>query len=220
VFKNVTLAVPVINTLEAVALVNVGLNPLAIVWANEAVVAVAAKLALSAFTTLLAVRLNVEPSPLVNVVVALLIDAVTNNEPVFVVTAEPVFTIIGNVVPSPLVNVIVFELTEAVNKLFDANDAVVANDADVEVVANDADVEVVANEALVAVEANEAEVAVEAKLALVANEAETAFNTNDAVVANDAEVAVSALEEVIAKLPVIVFPKPSCNSLPLICVRN
>ena len=65
-----------------------------------------------------------------NVVVALLIDAVTNKLPVFTVTAEPVFTVIGNVVPSPLVNVIVFELTEAVNTLFNASDAVVANDAE------------------------------------------------------------------------------------------
>jgi len=36
-----------------------------------------------AFTTLLVTRANVEPSPLVNVVVALLIDAVVMNEPVF-----------------------------------------------------------------------------------------------------------------------------------------
>jgi hypothetical protein len=93
------------------------------VVANDAEVAT---LALLAFTTLLAVILNVEPSPLVNVVVALLIDAVVSNEPVLTVTAEPVFTTIGNVEPSPLVNVIVFELTEAVNTLFKDNDAVIA----------------------------------------------------------------------------------------------
>jgi len=78
--------VPVINTLEAVTSANVGLNPFAIVEANDAVVAnddEVATLALSAFTTLLTVRANVEPSPLVNVVVALLIDAVVTNEPVF-----------------------------------------------------------------------------------------------------------------------------------------
>ena len=104
-----------------------------------------------------------------NVVVALLIDAVVNNEPVLTVTAEPVFTIIGNVEPSPLVNVITL-LTAL---------AVVNNDAVDTVV--------------------------------------PAFKANEAVVANEADI---ACDEVIAKLPVIVFPKPSCNSLPLICVRN
>jgi hypothetical protein len=44
-----------------------------------------------------------------------------------------------------------------------------------------------------------------------------AFKANEAVVANDDDI---ACDEVINKLPVIVFPKPSCNSLPLICVRN
>ena len=44
-----------------------------------------------------------------------------------------------------------------------------------------------------------------------------AFKAKLAVVANEAD---TACDEVIAKLPVIVFPKPSCNSLPLICVRN
>ena len=44
-----------------------------------------------------------------------------------------------------------------------------------------------------------------------------AFKANEAVVANEDDI---ACEEVIAKLPVIVFPSPSCSSLPLICVRN
>ena len=46
-----------------------------------------------------------------NVVVAFDIDAVTNNEPVLTVTAEPVFTVKLNVEPSPLVKVKVLELT-------------------------------------------------------------------------------------------------------------
>jgi hypothetical protein len=56
---------------------------------------------------------------------------------------------------------------------------------------------------------------------LVANEAVTAvvaFKAYEALVAvnaYEAVVAVSAFEEVINKLPVIVVPKPVCNSLPL-----
>jgi hypothetical protein len=49
--------------------------------------------------------------------------------------------------------------------------------------------------------------------AVVANEELTAFNTYDAVVA------LLANEAVIDKLPEIVFPSPSCNSLPLFCTR-
>ena len=63
-----------------------------------------------------------------NVVVALLIDAVVNNEPVLTVTAEPVFTIIGNVEPSPLVNVIVFDDTDAVTIASGVKDELTAND--------------------------------------------------------------------------------------------
>ena len=103
--------------------------------AYEADVAALLNEALVAFTTLLVVRLNVLPSPLVNVVVALLIDAVVNNEPVL--TVAPAF---------------------------------------------------------------------KAKLAV------TAY---DELTACEAEIALSALEAVISKLPVIVFPKPVCNSLPL-----
>ena len=47
-----------------------------------------------------------------NVVVAFDIDAVTNNEPVLTVTAEPVFTVKLNVEPSPLVKVKVLELIQ------------------------------------------------------------------------------------------------------------
>jgi hypothetical protein len=41
-------------------------------------------------------------------------EAVTNNDAVGVVIADPVLTIIGNVLPSPLVNVIVFDDMDAV----------------------------------------------------------------------------------------------------------
>ena len=70
-----------------------------------------------------------------NVVVALLIDAVTNKLPVSVVTAEPVSTVKLNVDPSPLVKVSVFELTlpvfinepvSTVTPAFKANEAVKA----------------------------------------------------------------------------------------------
>jgi hypothetical protein len=47
--------VPVINTLEAVTVVNVGLNPFAIVEANEAVVALAACEADKAYEALVTV---------------------------------------------------------------------------------------------------------------------------------------------------------------------
>ena len=60
-------------------------------------------------------------------------------------------------------------------------------------------------------------VANEALVALAALVAFKAYDALNAVSANDAEI---ACDEVIAKLPVILFPKPSCNSLPLICVRN
>ena len=104
-----------------------------------------------------------------NVVVALLIDAVTNKLPVLTVAAEPVATVIVNCELSPFVNVITLLVAEAVVN----NDAV--------------------------------------------DTVEPAFKANEAVVANDDDI---ACDEVIARLPVIVFPKPSCNSLPLICVRN
>jgi hypothetical protein len=105
----------------------------------------------------------------VNVVVALLIDAVTNKLPVLTVAAEPVATVTVNCELSPFVNVITLLAAEAV----------------------------VNNEAVDTVV--------------------PAFKANEAVVANDDDI---ACDEVINKLPVIVFPKPSCNSLPLICVRN
>jgi hypothetical protein len=167
----------------------------------------------------------------VNVVVALLIDAVVNNEPVLTVTAEPVFTMIGNVVPSPLVNVIVFKFTEAVNTLFKANDAVIAFwacealnayeelVAVLALVANDELIAVVANDAVVA---NEAEVActtlfivkgnvvasplVNVIVALLIDAVRTLFNANDAVVANDADTA-----EPVAIVTGNVEPSPLVN---------
>lgn len=57
---------------------------------------------------------NVEPSPLVNVIVLPDIDAVVSRDAVGVAAPLPVFTVIGNVEPSPLVNVIVFNDTDAV----------------------------------------------------------------------------------------------------------
>ena len=134
-----------------------------------------------AFTTLLVVRANVEPSALVNVVVALLIDAVVTNEPV----------LIG----------VTFKAKDAVTA-FCACEALTAYDADVAILAVDALVAFIANELLVDTKAYEADVAT------LLYEALTAV------------VAVSALEAVISKLPVIVSPKPVCNSLPLICVKN
>ena len=71
---------------------------------------------------------------MVKVVVALLIDAVTNKLPVFTVTAAPVSTVTLNVEASPLVNVITLLVAEAVVNndavdtvvpAFKANDAVV-----------------------------------------------------------------------------------------------
>jgi hypothetical protein len=98
------------------------------------------------------------------VVVALLIDAVINKLPVLTVTAEPVFTVKLNVLPSPFVNVSVFELTlpvvirlpVLVPAAFKANDAVVANDAEIEVSANEAEVAtdaLLADKSLIALEA-------------------------------------------------------------------
>ena len=93
------------------------------VEANEALVAVlafvandadVAILAVDAFCTLFVTRENVLPSPLVYVVVAFDIDAVVTNEPVLI------------------------------GVTFNANDAVVAHEADV---ANDADVAILAVDA-------------------------------------------------------------------------
>jgi hypothetical protein len=106
----------------------------------------------------------------VNVVVALLIDAVTNKLPVLTVAAEPVATVTVNCELSPFVNVITLLAAEAV-----------VNNEDVDTVPP------------------------------------PPFKANEAVIANDDDI---ACDEVIARLPVILFPKPSCNSLPLICVRN
>ena len=108
VINTFTLAVPVINTLEAVAFKNVGLNPLAIVSANDAVVAFCACEALIAVEAKLA-----------------LVALVANDE---LIDALTLFITLVNVVPSPLVNVIVSLLLDAVRTLFNANDAVVAND--------------------------------------------------------------------------------------------
>jgi hypothetical protein len=54
----------------------------------------------------------VDASPLVNVIVASLIDAVTNKLPVSTVTAEPVSTVKLNVLPSPFSKVKTFNLDE------------------------------------------------------------------------------------------------------------
>ena len=132
----------------------------------------------------------------------MLIDAVVNNEPVLTVvpafkaklavtandelTVEPGATVTGNVEPSPLVKVIILLTALAVTN----NELV-----------------------LTVVPAFKANEAVTAKLA------DVAFNAYEALTACEAEVALSALEAVISKL-LIVFPKPSCSSLPLICVIN
>jgi hypothetical protein len=148
----------------------------------------------------------------VYVIVAFDTEAVTSNEPVFTLPPpEPVATVTGKVEPSPLVNVITLltalavvnnEAVLTVEPAFKANEAVKAYDADVAILAVDALVAFVANELLVDTKAYEADVAT------LLYEALTAV------------VAVSALEAVINKLPVIVSPKPVCNSLPLICVKN
>jgi hypothetical protein len=124
------------------------------------------------------------------------------------------------------VNVIVALLIDAVRTLFNANDAVVANEAltaepvatvtvNVEASPLVKVITLLVAEAVVSKDAVDTVVpAFKAKLAVVANDELTAFNTYEAVVA------VSALEAVISKLPVSVCPKPVCNSLPLICVKN
>jgi hypothetical protein len=112
------------------------------------------------------------------------------------------------------VYVIVASVLDAVRTLFNANDAVEANDDDtaepVAIVTGNVEPSPFVNVITLAT-----------ALAVVNNElvltVVPAFKANEAVVANDADI---ACDEVIAKLPVIVFPKPSCNSLPLICVRN
>jgi len=162
------------------------------------------------------VKGNVVASPLVNVIVAFVLDAVRTlfnaNDAVVANdadTAEPVATVTGNVEPSPLVNVITLATAEAVVNneavltvvpAFKANDAVKAYDADVAILAVDALVAFVANELLVDTKAYEADVDV---------------LLYDELTVYEAEVAVSAFEAVINKLPVIVVPKPVCNSLPL-----
>ena len=116
------------------------------------------------------------------------------------VTAEPVFTVIGNVEPSPFVNVITLltalavvnnEAVLTVAPAFKANDAVTAKLADVELFAYDALVAFIANELVVDTKAYDADVDV-----LLYDE----LTALDAVTLTD----------------VIVEPKPVCNSLPLI----
>lgn len=142
-----------------------------------------------------------------NVVVAFDIDAVTNKLPVFTDTAEPVFTVKLNVEPSPLVKVKVLELTLPVTiKL----PVLAATAEPVATVTVNCELSPFVN--VITLLAAEAVVNNEAVDTVV-----PAFKANEAVVANDDDI---ACDEVIARLPVILFPKPSCNSLPLICVRN
>ena len=143
-----------------------------------------------------------------NVVVAFDIDAVTNNEPVLTVTAEPVFTVKLNVEPSPLVKVKVLELTLPVTIKLPVLTVTAEPVATVTVNCELSPfVNVIMLLAAEAVVNNEA----------VDTVPPPPFKANEAVVANDDDI---ACDEVIARLPVILFPKPSCNSLPLICVRN
>jgi hypothetical protein len=162
----------------------------------------------------------------VNVVVALLIDAVVTNEPVLIgvtfkaneaVTAfcacealtayealvatlallafTTLFIVKGNVVASPLVNVMVAFVLDAVRTLFNANDAVVANDADtaepVAIVTGNVEPSPLVNVIMLAT-----------ALAVVNNEAvltvEPAFKANEAVKAYDADVAILAVDALVA----------------------
>jgi hypothetical protein len=151
------------------------------------------------------------------------IDPVTPNDPEIiaepvngnVLVTDPVATVTLNVLASPLVNVITLLTADAVTSnepvltvtpAFKAYDAVIACEAEV---ANDADVEFNAYDALLAFIANE--LLVDTK----AYEADVATLLNEELIAREDEIALSALEAVISKLPVIVSPKPVCNSLPL-----
>jgi hypothetical protein len=191
--------------------------------ANDAVVANEAEVA---FTTLFIVKGNVVASPLVNVTVALLIDAVRTlfnaNDAVEANdadTAEPVATVRANVEPSPFVNVntllvaLPVTINEPVFTVVAEPVATVTVNVEASPLVNV--IMLLAAEAVVSKDAVDTVVpAFRAKLAVVANDELTAFNTYEAVVA------VSAFDEVIAKLPVILSPKPFCSSLPLICVKN
>ena len=156
------------------------------------------------------VKGNVEASPLVNVIVALLIDAVRTlfnaNDAVEANdddTAEPVATVRANVEPSPFVNVnmLLVALPVTINEpVFTVTAEPVAT-VTLNVEASPL-INVITLLAAEAVVNNEA-------VDTVAPE----FKANEAVVANDADI---ACDEVIARLPVIVVPKPVCSSLPLI----
>ena len=143
---------------------------------------------------------------MLNVVVAFDIDAVTNNEPVLTVTAEPVATVTVNCELSPFVKVITLLTALAVvnneavfTVAFKANEAVVAKDAEVALVAKDELVAVcaeVANELLKATELYDDDI-----LVVLFDEL-------------TAKLALTALEAVILT-DVIDEPKPVSNSLPL-----
>jgi hypothetical protein len=150
----------------------------------------------------------------VNVIVALLIDAVRTlfnaNDAVEANdadTAEPVATVRANVEPSPFVNVntLLVALPVTINEpvFTDTAEPVATVTVNVEASPLVKVIILLAAEAVVNKDA--------------VDTVEPAFKANDAVVANDADI---ACEEVINKLPVILFPSPSCNSLPLTCVRN
>jgi hypothetical protein len=144
----------------------------------------------------------------VNVVVAFDIDAVTNNEPVLTVTAEPVATVTVNCELSPFVKVITLltalavvnnEAVFTVTPAFRAYDAVTAKDAEVALVAKDELVAVcaeVANELLKATELYDDDILVALFDELTA------------------KLALTALEAVILT-DVIDEPKPVSNPLPL-----
>jgi hypothetical protein len=110
------------------------------------------------------------------------------------IDALTLFITLVNVFPSPLVNVIVSLLLDAVRTLFNANDAVEANDELVvvfDVVANDAEIAFCASEADVA---NDELIACEADTAC---EAEVAKDAETDVAAKSANEALTALDELI-----------------------
>jgi hypothetical protein len=136
----------------------------------------------------------------VNVVVALLIDAVTNKLPVLTAAAEPVATVKLNVLPSPLVKVSVFELTLPVT----INEPVLTEAAEpvATVRAN------VLPSPLVNVSTFDVALPVTIRLPVLTVAA--AFKANEAVVANEA---------VTVKL-LMFEPVPSVRMLPEICTRS
>ena len=137
------------------------------------------------------------------VVVAFDIDAVTNNEPVLTLTAEPVLTVKLNVLPSPLVKVSVFELTLPVT----INEPVLTLTAEpvFTVKANVLPSPLVNVRILL--------VALPVTIRLPVFTAAAAFKANEAVTA------FVAFDAVTVKL-LILLPVPSVSLLPEICTRS